>query len=128
MDASQKQIIDLEDYKYLLFKAREIFNNKKDDDLDELDFSKVSLEFFRLVNASGIIYSKDLFKFTKMIFRVTKGNSIVYTFNIPNDHPKEDPRTAFIVILESGTNILTKVNRVCESFYAKKYALPTNKD
>jgi hypothetical protein len=29
--ASQKQIIDLEDYKYLLFKAREIFNSKRED-------------------------------------------------------------------------------------------------
>lgn len=112
----------------MLFKAREIFNNKKDEDLDEIDFSKMSLESFRLVNSSGIIYSKDLFKFTKMIFRVTKGNSILYTFNIPNDHANEDPRTAFIAILESGTNVLTKVNRVCESFYAKKYSLPTNKD
>ena len=32
------------------------------------------------------------------------------------------------MILESGSNILLKVNRICETFYAKKYTLPTNKD
>lgn len=63
-----------------------------------------------------------------MVFRATKGNSILYTFNIPNDSKNYDPRTAFIVILESGSNILTKVTRICETFYAKKYSLPTNKD
>jgi hypothetical protein len=63
-----------------------------------------------------------------MIFRATKGNSILYTFNIPNDSPTIDPRTAFIAILESGSNVLTKVIRICEAFYAKKYVLPTNKD
>lgn len=29
---SQRQVTDLEDYKYLLFKAREIFSSKRDDD------------------------------------------------------------------------------------------------
>lgn len=63
-----------------------------------------------------------------MIFRATKGNNILYTFNIPNDFPTIEPRVAFVVILESGSNILNKVNRICDTFYAKKYTLPTNKD
>jgi len=82
---SQKQINDLEDYKYLLFKAREIFGSKREEDEDGVDFSKTTLEQLRLVNVSGIIDSKDMLKFSKMIFRATKGNSILYTFNIPND-------------------------------------------
>lgn len=84
---SQKQIIDLEDYKYLLFKAREIFNSKREDGEEAVDFTKTTLEQLRLVNVSGIIESKDLLKFSKMVFRATKGNSILYTFNIPNDSP-----------------------------------------
>lgn len=98
LDTSQKQIVDLEDYKYLLFKAREIFNSKRDDE-EGVDFSKTTLEQLRLVNVSGILESKDLLKFSKMVFRATKGNSILYTFNIPNDSPHIGPRTAFIVIL-----------------------------
>jgi hypothetical protein len=126
--ASQKQIVDLEDYKYLLFKAREIFNSKREEGEEAVDFSKTTLEQLRLVNVAGIIYSADLLKFSKMIFRASKGNSILYTFNIPNDSATTPPRTAFIIILESGSNILTKVNRISDTFYAKRYTLPTNKD
>lgn len=86
------------------------------------------MEQLRLVNVSGIIYAREVLKFTKMVFRATKGNNILYTFNIPNDSPQIESRVAFIIILESGSNILTKVNRICETFYAKKYSLPTNKD
>ena len=50
-----------------------------------------------------------------MIFRVTKGNSILYTFNIPKEDDSEDdtPMTAFICVVETGGILLTKLNRVC---------------
>lgn len=113
--------MDLEDYKYLLFKAREIFSTKqnKGDD-QEIDFSRTTLEQLRLVNISGVIASKDMLKFGKMIFRATKGHSILYTFSIPNDITEAftsstslESRTAFIIIIESGSNVLNKVNRIC---------------
>ena len=52
-----------------------------------MDFSKVSLEQLKLINVSGVIYAKDMLKFSRMILRATKGNSVQYTFNIPNDYP-----------------------------------------
>lgn len=64
-----------------------------------------------------------------MIFRASKGNSIVYTFNIPAETERDViPRSAFIIIIESGNALINKINRICESFNAKKYTLPTNKD
>lgn len=63
-----------------------------------------------------------------MIFRATKGNNILYTFNIPKTNEQSEARTAFISIVESGNNILGKVNRICDSFNAKKYKIATNKD
>jgi hypothetical protein len=57
------------------------------------------MEELTLTNISGVILSKDMLKFTKMVFRATKENSIIYTFNIPNDYQKFDPRTAFIIII-----------------------------
>lgn len=78
-----------------------------------MDFSKVSLEQLKLTNVSGVIYAKDMLKFSRMILRATKGNSVQYTFNIPNDYPSYEPRAAFVLILESGGNILTKINRIC---------------
>ena len=118
----------MEDYKYLLFKAREIFSGAKRDD-KEIDLDKNSFNQLRLVNISGIIKAKDLMKFTKMVFRASKGNSILYTFNIPSESDTDNiPRSAFIAIIESGSVLINKLTRICESFNAKKYRLPTNKD
>ena len=65
-----------------------------------------------------------------MIFRVTKGNSILYTFNIPKEEKSEESSsmTAFICVVETGGIMLTKLHKVCDSFGAKRYKLPTNKD
>ena len=45
LENAQRKIIDLEDYKYLLFKAREIFSTKNvgDKDAQEIDFSRTTL-------------------------------------------------------------------------------------
>ena len=65
-----------------------------------------------------------------MIFRVTKGNSILYTFNVPTEESRSHrhPRTSFLCILESGSVMLTKINKICENFGVKRYKLPSNKD
>ena len=44
---------------------------------------KISFNQMRLLNIAGVLNVRDLERFTKMIFRVSKGNSILYTFNIP---------------------------------------------
>jgi vacuolar-type H+-ATPase subunit I/STV1 len=36
--------------------------------------------------------------------------------------------TAFICVVETGGILLTKLNKICDSFGVKKYKLPTNKD
>ena len=76
-----------------------------------------------------------MLKFSRVIFRATKGHSILYTFNIPKDEIEEnypeleiEARTAFIVIIESGEQTQNKVTRICESFLAKRYTLQTNKE
>ena len=48
------KINELEDYKYLLFKAREVFHSKSSFDSD-IDFDKHSLEQMRLANISGVL-------------------------------------------------------------------------
>ena len=64
-----------------------MFATRKDaaNEMQEIDFSKTTLSQLRLVNISGVIPSKDILKFGKTVFRATKGHSILYTFNVPND-------------------------------------------
>ena len=64
-----------------------------------------------------------------MVFRATKGNSILYTFSTPKYNPSiEFDRTAFIIIIESGSALINKLNRICDSFGINRYTLPTDKD
>ena len=124
-DFSNK-VNELEDYKYLLFKAREIFHSKKSNG-SEVD--KVSFNHMRLLNISGVLNTRDLERFTKMIFRISKGNSILYTFNIPQEEgDKSEPRAAFIVVIESGDILYNKIVRICDSFGANKHKIPTDID
>jgi hypothetical protein len=55
-----------------------------------------------------------------MIFRTTRTNSLVYTFNIHNASEK----SIFFILVPSGDITLNKVNKICETFGAKKYPLP----
>ena len=90
---------------------------------------KISFNQMRLLNIAGVLNVRDLERFTKMIFRVSKGNSILYTFNIPQEEgDKSEPRAAFIVIIESGDVLYNKILRICESFNANRHKIPTDKD
>ena len=73
----------------MLFKGGEIFSGKREE--DSADFSHMSLEQLRLVNIAGVVSSKDILKFTKMIFRATKGNSILYSSSMPDSSPTTSP-------------------------------------
>ena len=124
IEVGENEIIDLEDYKYLLFRAREIFFMSRDKEKE----SDSRIDNLSLMGLSGVIMEKDEPKFSRMIFRASKGNSILYTFHIPNNFANHEPRTAFMMFLEAGTNLYNKANRICDSFGAKKYTIPSSKD
>lgn len=116
-----EKIRDLEDYKTLLYRAREVFYSKGDDENTKLTHS------MNLTTVAGIISKNDILRFNKMIFRTTKGNSLMYTFDVPSEENITNNKTVFLIVLESGGTVLTKINRICDSFSAKKYPLPDNK-
>ena len=49
----ESKVNELEDYKYLLFKAREIFHSKKSE--GGVDLEKYSFQQMRLQNVAGIL-------------------------------------------------------------------------
>lgn len=51
------KINDLEDYKYLLFKAREVFHSRGGE-MEEPELSRPFIDQIQLVNVAGIIESK----------------------------------------------------------------------
>jgi hypothetical protein len=116
-----EKIRDLEDYKVLLYRAREVFYSKSE---VEVNSEREKANHIGLLTIAGIVNKIDIMRFTKMIFRTTKGNSLVYTFDVPSDINRSLTKSVFIIMLESGGTILSKINRICDSFGAKKYPLP----
>lgn len=119
-----EKIRDLEDYKVLLYRAREVFYSKH----EAIGSERERGNNVGLLTVAGIIQKNDIMRFNKMIFRSTKGNSLVYTFDVPNHDRGDAAKSVFIIMLESGGTILSKINRICDSFGAKKYPLPEFKD
>lgn len=78
----------------------------------------------KLFYITGTINREDTLRFKKVIFRTTKGNSWVFTSEIPYDQgefKEGSMKSVFIVAFSGGSGILKqKLNRVCDSFNASK--------
>lgn len=120
-----EKIRDLEDYKVLLYRAREVFYSKSDVPSTNEREQGYNVG---LLTVAGIINKSDIHRFNKMVFRGTKGNSLVYSFDVPTEDNTAFTKSVFIIMLESGGTILSKINRICDSFGAKKYPLPEYKE
>ena len=88
---------------------------------------QIAIEQLKLANVAGIIQAKDLLKFTRMVFRITKGNSILYTFDIPKEKDPIIKQCREIMLFfdreSSEINLLSvfsfsylKLTRTCLSF------------
>jgi len=119
-----EKIRDLEDYKVMLYRAREVFYSKSEGPGSERGRG----DSYGLLTIAGILNKTDTQRFNKMVFRATKGNCLVYTFDVPGQSGSSVSKSVFIIMLESGGTILNKLNRICDSFGAKKYVLPESKD
>ena len=116
--ALSERMINMEDMKEVLDKARDLFYAQENPLMQEINMNR-----FSLVTVAGTIKTKDVGRFNRMIFRATRTNSLVYTFNI-----KSRPETSvFFILIPSGDNTLVKVNKICDGFGVKKYPLPKSK-
>lgn len=70
---------------------------------------EINLTQFQLVTLAGTVPTRDIVRFNKMIFRASRTNSLVYTYNIHNDSEK----SIFFILIPSGDVTLTKVTKIC---------------
>lgn len=72
----------------------------------------------------GMINMEDTERFSKIIFRITKGNCWVSFRGAPRSGGL--PRNVFVLVFPGTNNgaIQGKIQRVCESFNASRFAFP----
>jgi V-type H+-transporting ATPase subunit a len=74
---------------------------------------------------AGVIDSEDIFRFKKLIFRVTKGKSYIYTEQyIDPESPESKPQSVYIITYYDGVNIREKLRRICDSFSGQRFDIP----
>jgi len=137
MDVYENQLRELNSYNEQLTHE---FNEKvelqqvleKAQNFYEFDRSNFSgntrLDIMRFNCIAGVVSTEEKVRFDRMIFRTTRGNSLVRF--APIDHPTIDPesgkeskKSVFLIFYKSPT-IEMKLKRICDAFMAHRYTLP----
>ena len=111
----------------VLQKARNFF------EFDKSEISgKTRLDIMKFNSIAGVVATEEKVRFDRMIFRATRGNSLVRF--APIDHPTIDPETGkeseksvFMIFFKSPT-IENKLKKICDAFMAHRYSLPDMDD
>ncbi|VEU42702.1 unnamed protein product [Pseudo-nitzschia multistriata] len=111
----------------VLEKARDFFRFDRNEST-----TTPRLDIMRFQSIAGVISTEEKVRFERMIFRTTRGNSLV-SF-APIEEPITDPETGkeadksvFLVFFKSKA-IEVKLKRICDAFMAHRYTLPDMDD
>jgi len=96
---------------------------------DKSEFAgKVRLDIMKFQLIAGVVSTEEKMRFERMIFRSTRGNSLVRF--APIDQPIIDPETTketdkcvFLVFFKSAS-IELKLKKICDAFQAHRYTIP----
>jgi len=137
----EKQLRELNSYNEKLtqgFNAKVEFHEvlRKARDFHEFDKSKFSgkvrLDMMRFNCIAGVVNTEERIRFDRMIFRTTRGNSLVRFAEI--DHTTMDPdsgresnKSVFLIFSKSPA-IEQKLKKICDAFMAHRYTLPDMED
>eukprot|EP00536_Pseudo-nitzschia_multiseries_P016609 jgi/Psemu1/328287/estExt_fgenesh1_pg.C_11620009 len=93
---------------------------------------KTRLDIMKFQCIAGVVATEERTRFDRMIFRTTRGNSLVHFADI--SHPIMDPQTGketdksvFLVFYKSRA-IEGKLQKICDAFQAHRYNLPDMDD
>jgi V-type H+-transporting ATPase subunit a len=93
---------------------------------------KTRLDIMRFNCIAGVVSTEEKVRFDRMIFRTTRGNSLVRF--APIDHSTTDPqsgreseKSVFLIFYKSAT-IENKLKKICDAFLAHRYMLPDMDD
>jgi V-type H+-transporting ATPase subunit a len=85
-------------------------------------------DLINIERVAGVIDSEEIFRFRKLIFRVTKGKSYIYTEQyVDPENPEGKARSVYIITYYDGIHIREKIRRICDSFSGQRFDIPEHK-
>jgi len=93
---------------------------------------KTRLDMLRFNTIAGVVNTEDKVRFERMIFRTTRGNSMIKFAPIEHsiwdpETGKESEKSVFLVFFKSAA-IEIKLKKICDAFMAHRYTLPDMDD
>lgn len=78
---------------------------------------------------AGVIDSVEVERLKRLVFRVTKGKSFVFTHDFvdqaaANDQISRPVKSVYIIMYWDGELIRDKILRICDSFHGNRYEVP----
>lgn len=77
---------------------------------------------------AGTINTDEVHRFQKLIFRVTRGNSLPFFVNfehpIVDYHGVETQKSVYVVLFQEGGIIREKIEKICDSFMGQRFDIP----
>jgi len=81
-----------------------------------------------IANITGVIDQEEIGRLRKMIFRATKGMSLIYVKEFINNEGGDDEyyknKSVFIISFKNGEYIKEKIIRIVDSFDGIRFELP----
>lgn len=81
-----------------------------------------------IANITGVIDQEEIGRLRKMIFRATKGMSLIYVKEFINNEGGDDEyyknKSVFIISFKNGEYIKEKIIRIVDSFDGLRFELP----
>jgi len=98
-------------------------DNNADDDMEPL------MELpSQIANITGVINQEEIGRLRKIIFRVTKGKSLIYVKEFINNEGGDDDyyknKSVFIISFKDGEYIKEKIIKIVDSFEGLRFELP----
>jgi len=115
---------------------------RRDDEETKTNFR--STENIRFTYLAGVINKEDSLRFKRILFRVTRGMTWTTLMDIDrprNENERSDfdhlidtssetkQKTVFLIVYQGGSHemMAKKLNKICDSFGASKYGLPSER-
>ena len=81
-----------------------------------------------LTKVAGVVEKAEVERLRRLIFRATRGKSIMFVQDIEEDEDLEGQprRSVYIIMYWNGATIREKIFRICDSFDGHRFDLPSH--
>ena len=105
----------------------ELENRRGDQDMDGEDGALMGNADSNLTKVAGVVEKAEVERLRRLIFRATRGKSIMFVQDIEEDEDLEGQprRSVYIIMYWDGQTIRERIEKICDSFSGQRFEIPS---